>query len=78
MIYMIGFYMMATNGLSKLTEVHLKWREFIEMLPSLLAVREISLLEFEELCNIQVQQHLLDSVRHIRWTFLREQITALN
>ena len=46
MIYMIGFYMMATNGLNKLTEVNLKWRELIEMFPSLLAVREISLLEF--------------------------------
>ena len=36
------------------TELNPKWRELIEMLPSLLAAREIPLFQFEELCSIEL------------------------
>ena len=54
-----------------------KWRELIKMMIYLLAVREISLLEFEKLCSIHLQKQILYPVKHLRRTFLQEKLAAL-
>ena len=53
--------------LRELTTLNFKWRELIKIIPSLLTVREISLLEFEELCRIQ--RHILGPVKYVTRTF---------
>ena len=49
--------------LRQLTDLNFK------MVPSLLAVREMSPLKFQKLCCINLQRRILDFIRHPRWNF---------
>lgn len=59
----------------KLTDLNCSCRGLIKIRPSLLVVR--SLFEFQDVNCIQVQKLILDLTKHLKWTFLLEQLLIL-
>ena len=59
----------------KLTDLNCSCWGLIKIRPSLLVVR--SLFEFQDVNCIQVQKLILDLTKHLKWTFLLEQLLIL-
>lgn len=59
----------------KLTDLNCSCWGLIKIRPPLLVVR--SLFEFQDVNCIQVQKLILDLTKHLKWTFLLEQLLIL-